>query len=58
MSIKLTEEEKFRNKLRREERQRQKDLSVELDERCYEILRILRDAPSHPDIKYNSKCYK
>ena len=58
MSIKLTEEEKFRNKLRREERQRQKDLSVELDERCYEILRILRDAPSHPDIKYNSKFFE
>lgn len=54
MSRALTEEEKKMNDLRREERRREKDLNPELDERCYEILRILREAPEHPDVKYNS----
>ena len=54
MSKRLTEEEKERNRLAREERAREKDLNPELNERCYEILRILREAPEHPETKYNS----
>lgn len=57
MTKKLTEEEKKRNRLRREEKLRLKDLTFQLDERGYEMLRILRDAPNHPDVKYNSKYF-
>lgn len=54
MSKPLSEEEKKQNQLKREERQLQKELNPNLDERCYEILRILREAPQHPEVKYNS----
>ncbi|MCR5765881.1 MAG: hypothetical protein K6G09_07905, partial [Treponema sp.] len=57
MSRKLSEEEKRQNRLQREERQLQKDLSRKLDERSYEMLRILRDAKNHPEVKYNSKYF-
>ena len=30
----------------------------ELNERCIEMLLILREAPEHPDIKYNSKYFE
>lgn len=58
MSKPLTQEEKRKKQLEREERQRQKDMELKLDERCYEILRILRDAPNHPEVKYNSKFFE
>lgn len=58
MSRPLTETEKRQKQLEREERQRQKDMELKLDERCYEILRILRDAPNHPEVKYNSKFFE
>lgn len=58
MSKPLSKSEKRRKKLEREERQRQKDMELKLDDRCYEILRILRDAPNHPEIKYNSKFFE
>lgn len=58
MSRPLTETEKRQKQLEREERQRQKDMDLKLDERCYEILRILRDAPNHPEVKYNSKFFE
>ncbi len=58
MSRRLTEEQKRRNKLFREEKKREKDMSLNIDERCYEILRILRDASNHPEIKYNSKYFE
>lgn len=58
MSDKLSEEEKYERKLKREERQREKDLTDRLDKRGYEILRILRDAPNHPEVKYNSKYFE
>ena len=57
MSRKLSDEEKYQNKLLREERQREKDLEKKFDDRCYEILRILREAPEHSDVKYNSKFF-
>ena len=58
MSRALTEDEKRQRQLRRDEKQLKKLLSPKLDERCYEMLRILRDAPEHPDIKYNSKYFE
>ena len=58
MSKALSEEEKKQRQLTRDEKKLQKELDPELDERCYEILRILRDAPNHPDVKYNSKYFK
>ena len=33
-------------------------LEKELNERCIEMLLILREAPEHPDIKYNSKYFE
>lgn len=57
MTRKLSDEEKKNNRLRREEKLRVKDLTFQLDERGYEMLRILRDAPSHPEVKYNSKYF-
>ncbi len=58
MSRALTEDEKRQRQLRRDEKQLKKLLSPKLDERCYEMLRILRDAPEHPDVKYNSKYFE
>lgn len=58
MSKALSEEEKKQKQLTRDEKKLQKELNPELDERCYEILRILRDAPNHPDVKYNSKYFE
>ena len=57
MSKRLTEEEIRQNRLQREERQREKDMEFKLDERSYTILRTLRDASKHSDIKYNSKYF-
>ena len=54
MSRRLTEEEKRQNILQREERKRQNDLELKLNERSYTILRTLRDAPEHPEVKYNN----
>ena len=58
MSKALSEEEKKQRQLARDEKKLQKELNPELDERCYEILRILRAAPNHPDVKYNSKYFE
>ncbi len=58
MSRALTEDEKRQRQLNRDEKRLEKLLSPKLDERCYEMLRILRDAPEHPDIKYNSKYFE
>lgn len=58
MTRKLTEQEKRERKLYREEKQMEKDRDSGLSERCYEILRILREAPQHPEIKYNSKYFE
>lgn len=58
MSRKLTQEELNYRKLEREEIRRDENSELKLDERCYEILRILRDAPNHPEIKYNSKYFE
>ena len=41
MSKALSEEEKKQRQLARDEKKLQKELNPELDERCYEILRIL-----------------
>lgn len=57
MTRRLTKEEKRENRLQREEKQRQKDMTFQLDERCYEILKILRDAPNHSTVKYNAKYF-
>ena len=59
MSKPLSEEEKLQNKLKREERQRDEaqKREKELNDRCYEILRILRDAPEHSEVKYDSKYF-
>jgi len=54
MSKKLSEQEKRNRQLLREEKRLEKEMNPELDERCYEILRILREAPNHPAVKYNS----
>lgn len=54
MSKPLSEEEKLKRQEFRDERKMEKEMNPELDERCYEILRILREAPEHPEIKYNS----
>ena len=58
MSKALSEEDKRQRQLARDEKKLQKELNPELDERCYEILRILRDAPNHPAVKYNSKYFE
>lgn len=58
MTKALSEQEKRRNKIERENKQRQKKIENKLDERCYEILRILQDAPNHPEIKFNSKYFQ
>lgn len=59
MSRKLSEEEKHQNILNREDRQREKreEAEKELDERCYEILQILRDVKEDSQVKYNSKYF-
>ena len=57
MSRKLTDEEKRRNKLQRQERAREKKQKFTLDERSYTILQTLRDAPNHPEVKYDSKYF-
>ena len=57
MSRRLTDEEIHQNRLQREERQREKDMELRLDERSYTILRTLRDASEHPEVKYNSKYF-
>ena len=54
MSRRLTEEEKRQNILQREEQKRQNDLELKLNERSYTILRTLREAAEHPEIKYNN----
>lgn len=54
MSRLLSEEEKRRRQLRRDEKKREKEMNPVLTDRCYEILRILRDTSNHPEIKYNS----
>ena len=33
-------------------------MNPDLDERCYDILRILREAPNHPEVKYNSQYFE
>lgn len=58
MSKALSEEEKRQKQLRKEEMEREQTVDPKLDERCYEILQILRDAPKHPEIKYNSKFFE
>ena len=40
MSRRLTDEEIHQNRLQREERQREKDMELRLDERSYTILNI------------------
>ena len=59
MSRKLSEEEKHQNELMRDDRQREKKAvsDKELDERCYEILRILRDVNENTQVQYNSKYF-
>ena len=59
MSRKLSEEEKLQNRLIREERQQDNDREAEkkIDDRCYEILRILRESNEYSEIKYNSKYF-
>ena len=59
MSRKLSEVEKERNKLMREERQTIKHSKADsqLDDRCYEILQILRDVNENTQVKYNSKYF-
>ena len=59
MSSKISDEEKYQNKLMREDRQREKKLQAdkELDERCFEILQILRDVNENTQVKYNSKYF-
>ena len=59
MSRKLSEEEKLQNRLMREDRQSEKDRAAEkkIDDRCYEILQILRDASETSEVKYNSKYF-
>ena len=58
MSKALSEEEKRQKQLRKEEMEREQTVDPKLDARCYEILQILRDAPKHPEIKYNSKFFE
>ena len=58
MSKALSSEEKRIRQTKRDEKRIEKLLTPKLDERCYEILRILRDAPNHPEIKYNSKYFE
>ncbi len=59
MSRKLSEVEKERNKLMREERQtiEHSQADSQLDDRCYEILQILRDVNENTEVKYNSKYF-
>ena len=59
MSRKLSEEEKHQNELMRDDRQRKRKAvsDKELDDRCYEILRILRDASENSQVQYNSKYF-
>ena len=59
MSRRLSEEEKLQNRLMREDRQSEKDRAAEkkIDDRCYEILQILRDASETSELKYNSKYF-
>ena len=54
MSIKLEEHDKRQRKLERELNKTLMDIDQNLDDRGYEILCILRDAPNHPEIKYNA----
>ena len=58
MSKPLSEHEKRARQLRRDQKRVEKDLDFKLDDRCIDILRILRDAPNHPEIKYNSKYFE
>ncbi len=58
MNKSLNHEEKRNNKLKRDKKSSNKKTTPRLDERCYEMLRILRDAPNHPEIKYNSKYFE
>ncbi len=59
MTRRLTDVEIHRNKLMRDDRQDEKRRETEkqLDERCYEILRILRDVNENTQVKYNSKYF-
>ena len=59
MSRKLSEQEKYQNRLMRDDRQDEKARIAEksLDDRCYEILQILREVPEYSDVKYNSKYF-
>ena len=43
--------------LAREERIRDK-MDQDLTNRCYDILEILRDAPNHPEVKYNATFFE
>lgn len=58
MSNKLSEEEKRQRRLLRDEKKTEKEINPGLDNRSYEILRILSEAESHPDVKYNSKYFE
>lgn len=58
MSKPLSEQEKQRRQLHREEKKLEKEMNPVLDERCYEILRVLREADLHPDTKFNSKYFE
>ena len=58
MSNKLSEEEKRQRRLLCDEKKTEKEISPDLDQRSYEILLILREAESHPDVKYNSKYFE
>ncbi len=59
MSRRLSDEEKKQNELMKDERVREKKLQADnqLDDRCYEILRILRDASGDSQVQYNSKYF-
>ena len=54
MSIKLEDHEKRQRKLDREMNKTLDDIDQGLSKRGSEILNILRDAPNHPEVKYNA----
>ena len=59
MSRKLSDEEKRQNELMREERQREKKEQADnqLDDRCYEILKILREVNENSVAQYNAEYF-
>ena len=58
MSRRLSDEEKYQNRLMRDDRQDEKARKAEksLDDRCYEILQILREVPdpAASQVKFNA----